>query len=92
MIELHWGKPLSFVISPAGEVQNFTTPEQARYWLRRKWPVRDDARDRALTQIEAAMDCVASVGSARRAFIQTARSAGFVSEDLMAQPSRPRLA
>ena len=88
LIELHWGKPLAFVISPQGDVQSFSTPEQARFWLHRKWPVRDMARARALRQIEAAMDCVASVGSARRAFIQAARSAGFVREDLMTQAGR----
>lgn len=89
MIELHWGEPLSFVISPEGEVKNFTTLEQARYWLRRKWPVADAAQARALTQIEGAMDCMVPVGAARRAFISAARTAGFVRESLMAQAARP---
>lgn len=31
------------------------------------------------------MDCVASVGTARRAFISAAKSAGFVPENLMMQ-------
>jgi hypothetical protein len=34
------------------------------------------------------MDCVGSVGSARRSFIAAARSAGFVAEDLMSQEHR----
>jgi hypothetical protein len=78
MIEIHWGEPLSFVISPQGEVQKFSTIEQARYWLRRKWPVADRARGQALSQVEAAMNCLASVGDARRSFVSAARSAGFV--------------
>ncbi|VDC25151.1 DUF982 domain-containing protein [Pseudogemmobacter humi] len=89
MIEIQWGEPLSFVVSPEGEVQKFTTIEQARYWLRRKWPVTDAPRQRALDRLESAMECMTTVGSARRAFISAARSAGFVSENLMAQSGRP---
>lgn len=88
MIEIQWGEPLSFVISPEGEVQNFSTLEQARYWLRRKWPVADAARQSALTRIEAAMDCVGSVGTARRAFISAARSAGFIHDHLVTATPR----
>lgn len=88
VIEINWGKPLSFVVSPAGDIQEFSTAEQARYWLRKKWPVADPARDRALRLVEAAMDCTAPVGTARRAFISAARSAGFVPEGLMTQPER----
>lgn len=88
LIEINWGKPLSFVISPAGDIQEITTAEQARHWLRKKWPVADQARDRALHQVEAAMDCLASVGTARRAFISAARTAGFMPEGLMTQPER----
>ena len=83
MMEIHWGKPLSFVVSPEGEIQNFSTIEQAAYWLRKKWPVADDARSRALEQVSGAMDCMVPVGLARRAFIAAARSAGFQPEDLM---------
>ena len=83
MIELNWGEPLSFVVSADGDVQKFTTLEQAAYWLRRKWPVADDARSNALRQLSAAQDCLGSMGSARRAFVAAARSAGFVREDLM---------
>lgn len=82
MIEINWGSPLTLVISPEGESQTFTTIEQAAWWLRRKWPVRDEARSRALTHIEAAMDCLVPVGSARRAFLQAARSAGFTQASL----------
>lgn len=89
MIEIHWGEPLSFVVSPEGEVQKFTTIEQARYWLRRKWPVTDLPRQRALDRLDSAMDCLIPVGSARRAFIAAAKSAGFVAENLIAQSGRP---
>jgi hypothetical protein len=84
LIEIQWGSPLSFVISPDGDTQKFSTIEQAAYWLRKKWPVRDEARVHALAQVEAAMDCVGSVGTARRAFVTAARSAGFRRDDLMA--------
>ncbi|CAM3239475.1 Protein of unknown function [Paracoccus aminovorans] len=77
MIEIHWGEPLSFVVSPGGEVQRFGTIEKARYWLRRKWPVSDGARGRALNEVEAAMNCMVPVGQARRSFIAAAKSAGF---------------
>lgn len=83
MIEIYWGNPLSFVTSPDGAVQKFSTIEQAQYWLRSKWPVADDARHRALNEIDRAMQCLSSVGKARRAFISAARSAGFVPESLM---------
>ena len=83
MMEIHWGSPLSLIISPEGDVQTFSTLEQAAWWLRRKWPVQDDARLCAVKQVEAAMDCLVPVGSARRAFIQAARSAGFLPETLM---------
>ena len=88
VIEINWGKPLSFVVSPAGDIQEFSTAEQARYWLRKKWPVSDPARDRALDQVEAAMACMASVGTARRAFISAAKSAGFVPAAHMGQTAR----
>lgn len=90
MIEIHWGEPLSFVVSPEGDIQKFSTIEQVRYWLRRKWPVSDEQQRRALTQVEAAMDCIATVGTARRAFISAAKSAGFVPENLMVQSGRLR--
>ena len=88
LIEINWGKPLSFVTSPDGDIQDITTAEQARYWLRKKWPVSDPARDRALDQVEAAMACMASVGTARRAFISAAKSAGFVPAAHMGQTAR----
>lgn len=87
-MEIYWGTPLAFVVSPEGQVQMFSTIEQARYWLRKKWPVSDDARSRALDQIEAAMDCMSTVGAARRAFISAARTAGFVPEDLVTRSGR----
>ncbi|WP_018001582.1 DUF982 domain-containing protein [Paracoccus sp. N5] len=78
MIEIQWGTPLSFVVSPEGDVQKFSTIEQAHYWLRRKWPVADPARGQALRQVEAAMNCLVPVGAARQSFAEAARSAGFV--------------
>ena len=75
-------------MSPDGDIQDITTAEQARYWLRKKWPVADQARDRALHQVEAAMACMASVGTARRAFISAAKSAGFVPAAHMGQTAR----
>jgi hypothetical protein len=77
MIEIHWGDPMTFVVSPEGDTQKFTTIEQAFYWLRKKWPVADHDRDIALNQIDAAMHCLTSVGAARNAFISAARTAGF---------------
>ncbi|MFT3690876.1 DUF982 domain-containing protein [Paenirhodobacter sp.] len=80
LIEIHWGEPLSFIMSPKGDVQTFSTIEQARYWLRKRWPVSDDARQRALVHVEAAMDCLTPIATARRAFIAAAQSAGFVAQ------------
>lgn len=87
LIEIYWGEPLSLVISPEGDVQKFSTIEQAQYWLRKKWPVADAARQQALGRLEAAMDCLGSVGAAREAFLTAARSAGFVPEP---RPGLPR--
>lgn len=75
-------------MSPHGDIQKITTAEQAHYWLQEKWPVADHARDRALQQVEAAMDCMVSVGTARRAFISAAKSAGFVPASHMGQTAR----
>ncbi|MBB1493349.1 DUF982 domain-containing protein [Paracoccus sp. MC1862] len=75
-------------MSPHGDIQDITTAEQAQYWLLKKWPVADHARDRALHQVEAAMDCMASVGTARRAFISAARTAGFVPATHVGQTAR----
>lgn len=83
LIEINWGKPLFLVLSSSGDVQKFTTIEQAKYWLMNKWPIADEARSSALAQVEAAMDCIGTVGAARRAFIAAAKSAGFVSENLV---------
>lgn len=91
MIEIYWGKPLHFVVTTDGDTQEFSTIEQARFWLRRKWPVLDDARDIALARIEDAMDCLGSVGTARRAFIQAAQAAGFKNlSDMSLQPTTRR--
>ena len=84
MIEVNWGRPLSLIVSPQGDIQTFSTIEQARYWLRRKWPVSDAAQRRALEQTEAAMHCLVPMGSARRAFLSAAKTAGFASPSNMA--------
>lgn len=88
LIEIIWGKPLSFVMSPEGDVQQFSTIEQVKYWLLKRWPIADDARLTALKQVEAAMDCLVPVGVARRAFTAAAKSAGFVPEDLVGYTAR----
>ena len=44
MIEINWGTPLTYVVSQDGDTKKFTTIEQARYWLRKKWPVADHHR------------------------------------------------
>ena len=76
---------MTFVVSPEGETQKFSTIEQAFHWLRKKWPVADHDRDIALYQVDAAMHCMASVGAARKAFISAAKTAGFASEHSGAQ-------
>lgn len=88
MIEIHWGQPLSFVMSPDGDVQKFSTLEQVKYWLLKRWPIADDARSTALKQVEAAMACIVPVGVARRAFAAAARSAGFIPENLVGYAAR----
>ena len=77
MIETHWGDPITLVLSPEGGIQKFSTIEQASYWLRKKWPVANQDRNFALAQIVAAMHCLVPVGSARKAFISAAKTAGF---------------
>lgn len=80
-MEIFWGTPITLIVSRTGDTQTFSTIEQASYWLRRKWPVSDPERDKAIDQIDATMNCMATVGSARRAFVSAARSAGFKLED-----------
>ncbi|WP_349665919.1 DUF982 domain-containing protein [Phaeovulum sp. NW3] len=70
-------------------MQTFSAIEQARYWLRNKWPVCDATQECAPDRLEAAMDCMASVGTARRAFIRAARTAGFIPETQTLQAARP---
>jgi hypothetical protein len=79
-MEITWGKPLVLVVSPDGATQKISTAEQARHWLRKRWPVADHSRDRALRHIEAAMECMTSVGAARQAFAAAARTAGLLPE------------
>ena len=88
LIEISWGQPLSLVISPEGDVQKFSTIEQVKYWLLKRWPIADDARSTALKQIDGAMNCIVPVGVARRAFAVAARSAGFIPEDLVGYTAR----
>ena len=77
MIEINWGNPIIFVVSPTGNTKKFTTIEQACYWLCEKWPVADHNRALALDQIDAAMHCLTTVGAARKAFVLAAKTAGF---------------
>jgi hypothetical protein len=77
LIEIHWGQPLSFVVSPDGETKTFTTLETAAHWLERRWPIDDVHRRHAARMLDAAAHCMTPVGSARKAFSAAARSAGF---------------
>lgn len=36
MIEINWGDPITLVVSPRGATKNFSTIEQAQYWLRKR--------------------------------------------------------
>ncbi len=78
MIEIHWGEPISLSVPTNGDTHQFSTIEKARYWLRRKWPVADAAQGLALQELDAAMNCMTPVSTARRAFMNAAQSAGFV--------------
>jgi len=82
MIEISWGKPLTLVVTESGDTLKISTIEQAKYWLRKRWPVVDDARQRALAAVESAMECMLPVQTARKAFENAARSAGFRTADL----------
>lgn len=87
LIEIDWGNPMTFVLSPSGGTKKFTTIEQARYWLRKKWPVADHERDIALDKIDAAMHCLEHVGVARKAFIAATKTAGFEQEQSGVEPA-----
>lgn len=78
MIEIQWGAPITLYPMYDGVAERFSTIEKAHHWLRRKWPIVDDARQAALEQIESAMDCMSPVKDARGAFVAAALSAGFV--------------
>lgn len=77
MFELYWGKPLLIVFNGLTETKKISTIEHAQYLLSRKWPVEDQARMKALRAIDEAMECMGSVDTARSAFVQAARTAGF---------------
>lgn len=77
MMEIDWGKPLTFVVSQDGETQKFATLERAHHWLLSRWPVRDRARDHAIEQVDAALHCLTTGNAARKAFVSAARTAGF---------------
>ncbi|TDK50714.1 DUF982 domain-containing protein [Antarcticimicrobium luteum] len=79
-MEVTWGNPMTFVVSSQGDTQKISTIEQALYWLRKKWPIADRNRELALDQVDAAMHCLVTVGTARRAFLSAAKTAGFLPE------------
>ena len=81
MIELNWGSPLTLHSTDGTEIKAISTIEQARYWLETNWPTTGAARDTALRQIDAAMDCLLPVSSARAAFVSAASVAGFSPAD-----------
>ena len=76
MIEINWGKPLT-IVTQEGDAVKISTIEQAKYWLRKRWPVTDDARHSAVNAIQSAMECMLPVQAARHAFVLAAQSAGF---------------
>lgn len=76
MIEIHWGRPLSFVL-PDGDTKTFSTLETAAHWLDRKWPVDDLSRAHAARMLDAAQHCMVPVHTAREAFADAAQAAGF---------------
>ncbi|WP_236638066.1 DUF982 domain-containing protein [Mangrovicoccus ximenensis] len=76
-MEIYWGEPMSLTEPAGGSRIRISTIEQAQYWLRRKWPVSDVARQRAIGQLDAAMECMCPVGNARSAFLSAARTAGL---------------
>lgn len=77
MFEVNWGRPLVIAVTNAGDKKKISTIEHARYLLSQKWPTDDSQRAHALNAIDDAMECMASVASARLAFLQAARTAGF---------------
>ncbi|MBU2956170.1 DUF982 domain-containing protein [Paracoccus sp. 1_MG-2023] len=77
MIEIQWGSPLHFTTDAHGGTRRITTIEQAQHWLRKSWPIDDDRRVQAMNQIDAAMECIVPVSSARSAFLSAANSAGL---------------
>lgn len=77
MMEVTWGEAFALTDPRGHNIARVSTIETAHYWLNRRWPVADRARETALTRIEAAMECLGSVDEARRAFFDAARSAGF---------------
>lgn len=77
-MEINWGEPVILVVSPDGDTKKINTPEQAAFWLRKKWPISDDHKYRAMDYIDAALNCLVEGGTARLAFIKAAKTAGFV--------------
>ncbi|WP_312526606.1 DUF982 domain-containing protein [Paracoccus sp. (in: a-proteobacteria)] len=77
MIEINWGKPLTLIVAENGDTRKITTIEQAKFALRKYWPVADKACERALSKIEGAMECMLPIQAARSAFVDAAHSAGF---------------
>jgi len=77
MMEIQWGAPVALREPQGGAIERFCTIEKARYWLRRRWPIADNAQQTALAKIDSAMDCIGPVEDARQAFCRAAISAGF---------------
>ncbi|MDN3711921.1 DUF982 domain-containing protein [Paracoccus cavernae] len=77
MIEIIWGKPLTLVAAESGDFHKISTIEQAKYWLIKRWPVVDEARERALAMINGAMECMTPVQAARAAFAAAAKAADY---------------
>lgn len=89
MIEIYWGPTMVLIETETGNQESFGTIEKAHHWLSRKWPIADHASEVALEQVEAAMECMASVQDARSAFEGAAFTAGFQVGAQAGQPISP---
>ena len=86
LIEITWGKPLTFVVSSDGNVQKFSMIEQGKFGLQNKWPVADDAHREAPGRVERAMACIVPLAVVRRSSIAASRLTALVHGGLMTCP------
>lgn len=78
MIETYWGKPVTLIEGPDGNIRKISNVEQALFQLGRKWPrARGPRHRKAMAYARAATECLADPVAARRAFIEAAHEAGM---------------